>query len=120
MQTTHRRHSEAAPLPDAGDVRLRRLGDLWNTSHRNRPMAAYADLAVLNHPEWLGHLSLIEVLEEGLDFRYRVYGSALAAYYGRDLTGKTTRALPTAVGSLVRREYAQAYAARRPLLGAAA
>jgi hypothetical protein len=79
-------------------------------------MAAYADLAVLNDPEWLGHLSLIEVLEGGLDFRYRVYGSALAAYYGRDLTGKTTRALPTAVGSLVRREYAQAYAARQPLL----
>jgi hypothetical protein len=116
MQTTHRRYSEAAPLPDAGDVRLRRLGDLWNTSRRNRPIAAYADLAVLDHPEWLGHLSLIEVLEGGLDFRYRVYGSAMAAYYGRDLTGKTTRALPTAVGSLVRREYAQAYAERRPLL----
>ena len=108
--------AETAPLPDAGDVRLRRLGDLWDAGRRDRLVPLYADLAVLDHPEWLGHLSLIEVVAGGLDFRYRVYGSALAAYYGRDLTGKTMRTLPTAVGSLVRREYAQAYAERRPLL----
>jgi hypothetical protein len=116
MQTMHRRPTEEASLPDAGDIRLRQLRDLWDASRRNRPVVRSADFAVLDHPEWLGHLSLIEVLGRGLDFRYRVYGSALAAYYGRDLTGQTTRALSPAVGNLVRREYAQAYAERRPLL----
>ena len=54
--------------------------------------------------------------KDGLDFRYLIYGRALAAYYGRDLNGKTTRDLPAAVGNLVRREYLQAYADQRPVL----
>jgi hypothetical protein len=39
-----------------------------------------------------------------------------AAYYGRDLNGKTTRDLSAVVGNLVRREYRQAYIAQRPVL----
>ena len=48
--------------------------------------------------------------------KLRLNGRALAAYYGRDLNGKTTRDLPAAVGNLVRREYLQAYADQRPVL----
>src|SRR6202040_2506620 len=60
--------------------------------------------------------SLLEAIEDGLHFRYLIDGRALAAYYGRDLSGKTTRDLSAAVGNLVRREYLQAYADQRPVL----
>jgi hypothetical protein len=59
---------------------------------------------------------LLEAIENGVDFRYLIYGRALAAYYGRDLNGKTTRDLSAVVGNLVRREYRQAYIAQRPVL----
>ena len=59
---------------------------------------------------------LCALVQDGLDFRYLIYGRALAAYYGRDLSGKTTRDLSAAVGNLVRREYLQAYADQRPVL----
>jgi hypothetical protein len=106
----------AIELPEITDPRLRLLHDLWQT-HRDGALAPrLADLDVFNSPHWLGHLSLLEAIEDGLDFRYLIYGRALAAYYGRDLNGKTTRDLSAAVGNLVRREYLQAYTDQRPVL----
>jgi hypothetical protein len=52
------------------------------------PAPRLADLDVFDSPHWLGHLSLLEAIEDGLDFRYLIYGRALAAYYGRDLKAK--------------------------------
>lgn len=36
----------------------------------------------------LGHVVLIDVLEDGWDGRFRVYGTKVAETYGRDMTGK--------------------------------
>jgi len=33
---------------------------------------------------------LLDVLDEGWDYRYRIYGSEIARRHGRDLTGKRT------------------------------
>ena len=106
----------AIELPEITDPRLRLLHDLWQTHRDGAPAPRLADLDVFDSPHWLGHLSLLEAIEDGLHFRYLIYGRALAAYYGRDLNGKTTRDLPAAVGNLVRREYLQAYADQRPVL----
>jgi hypothetical protein len=38
----------------------------------------------------LGYLMLLDVLDDGWDYRYRVYGSAIARRFGRDLTGART------------------------------
>jgi len=67
------------------------------------PAPRQADLDVFDSLDRLGHLSLLEAIEDGLDFRYLIYGRALAAYYGRDVNGKTTRDLLAMVGNLVRR-----------------
>jgi hypothetical protein len=90
--------------------------DLWQIYRDDAPAPRRADLDVFDSPLWLGHLSLLEAIENGVDFRYLIYGRALAAYYGRDLNGKTTRDLSAVVGNLVRREYRQAYIAQRPVL----
>ena len=47
------------------------------------------------------------------EFRYRLYGSVLASYYDRDLTGKLTEVLPPETRDTVRREYAELCAVRR-------
>lgn len=42
---------------------------------------------------FLGHLMLLDTIEGGYDFRYRLYGSAIASRAGFDWTGKTVRDL---------------------------
>jgi hypothetical protein len=41
----------------------------------------------------LGYVSLLDVIEKGRDFRYRVFGSAIAAVAGFDMTGRNASAL---------------------------
>jgi hypothetical protein len=38
----------------------------------------------------LGFVTLIDILDEGTDFLYRVYGTRIAERYGADLTGRRT------------------------------
>jgi hypothetical protein len=38
----------------------------------------------------LGYLMLLDVLDGGWDYRYRIYGSEIASRFGRDLTGRCT------------------------------
>jgi hypothetical protein len=38
----------------------------------------------------LGYVMLLDVIEDGWDYRYRVYGSLIARRFGRDLTGTRT------------------------------
>jgi hypothetical protein len=78
-------------------------------------MPVRGDFDVLELKDWLGNLMLIEVLPDATEFRYRLYGSVLASYYDRDLTGKLTDVLPPETRDTVRREYAEVCAARRPM-----
>ena len=38
----------------------------------------------------LGYIMLLDVLEDGWDYRYRIYGTNIAHRFGRDLTGRRT------------------------------
>jgi hypothetical protein len=95
---------------------LQRLLGLWNTKRGERLMPVRADFDVFELKEWLGNLMLIEVLPGATEFRYRLYGSVLASYYDRDLTGKLTDALSPETRETVRREYAAVCASRRPMM----
>ena len=95
---------------------LQRLLDLWNIKRGARLMPVRADFDVFELKEWLGNLMLIEVLPGATEFRYRLYGSVLASYYDRDLTGKLTDALSPETRDTVRREYAAVCATRRPTM----
>jgi hypothetical protein len=103
------------PLPDIAHPRLRALMAFWDARRRGRALPARDALDPLALWQWLGHLMLVEAASEG-EFRYRVYGTGLAEYYGRDLTGKTTAALRPDVRQVVCREYASVCRTARPLL----
>lgn len=102
-------------LPDIAHPSLRKLLEFWVAKRGAGPLPTRRAIDALELWDWLGHLILIEVVPEG-EFRYRVYGTGLAEYYGRDLTGKTTASLRPEVRDLVRREYAEVCQTARPLL----
>jgi len=103
------------PLPEIIHPRLRLLLAFWNDRRGSGTMPTSAAIDAIALWAWLGNLMLVEAAGEG-EFRYRVYGTGLAEYYGRDLTGKTTAALRPDVRELVRREYAEVCRTARPLL----
>jgi len=102
--------------PEIRHPLLQRLLVLWQTKCGDRMMPGRADFDVLELKDWLGNLILIDVLDGAAEFRYRLYGSVLASYYGRDLTGKLTAAMRPETRDLVRREYARVCAARHPMM----
>ncbi len=104
-----------ASVPEIAHPRLRSLLSFWDDRRGGRTMPGREAIDPLALREWLGHLLLIERLGDG-DFRYRVYGTGLAEFYGRDLTGKTTASLRPEVRSLVRGEYERVCQSGLPLL----
>ena len=63
---------------------------------------------------WLGHLILLDVIDGGKDFRYRLHGTWLVELFGADLTGKHLSELDYPVARLWH-EYQTCVRERRPL-----
>lgn len=103
------------PLPEIAHPRLRQLLAFWDGQRGGAAMPAQSCIDPLALRSWLGNLILVEVAPAG-EYRYRVYGTGLAEYFGRDLTGKTTAVLRPAVRELVHREYGEVCRTARPLL----
>lgn len=97
-----------------GEGVLADLHAYWLTSAAGRPMPTRADIDVFEMKPWLGHLMLVEVLEGGADFRYRLYGSNVAHLFGRDRTGQVTSALPVHAREIVCAEYRRVVDSREP------
>jgi hypothetical protein len=106
----------ADALSEISHPLLRQLLAFWSAKRGERLAPARADFDVAELKDWLGNLMLIEVIEGGAEFRYRVYGSVLAAYYGHDFTGKTTAVVRPEARELVRAEYGEVCRTRRPLV----
>jgi hypothetical protein len=95
--------------------RLRQLLEFWLVQRGDRPMPDRSAIDAIALWEWLGNLALVEADPAG-EFKYRVYGTGLAEYYGRDLTGKTTASLRPEVRELVCKEYCAVCDTGQPLL----
>ena len=70
--------------------RLQSLHDHWIALPRDGDLPHIRFLEPLRLRAWLGDLIVLDVLDEGRDFRYRVYGSLVASHVGFDLTGSLT------------------------------
>lgn len=96
---------------DVCDAKVARLFQLWNDKRGTRAMPARGDLDVLELREWIGSIALFDVLHDPLDFRYRLFGSKIAAALGRDLTGRKISE------EAVMDDHANALVALRDLIG---
>jgi hypothetical protein len=70
------------------------LFQLWMRKRGSRRMPVRAELDAAELRPWLGHLHLIEVVDQGRDFKYLVYGTEIARYYDIEMTGRLASSWP--------------------------
>src|SRR5215469_7197541 len=75
---------------------LRFLLAYWETLRAGRAMPLVAEIDPLAMKPALGYILLVDPEPDG-DFRYRLYGSRIAAISGFDLTGKRVSDHPASV-----------------------
>lgn len=76
-----------ADLP-AGPLQF--LVRYWRQHGREGALPGFSIVDPIALKPALGYLMLLDVLDEGWDYRYRIYGSEIASRFGRDLTGRRT------------------------------
>jgi hypothetical protein len=81
---------------------LATLHGYWLSCCRGRPFPPRADIDPIDIPALLEYLVLIDVLNDPLDFRYRLVGGHIAAQTGRSLQGQNLRAMIGGGGPLER------------------
>jgi len=67
---------------------LRFLAQFWSALTRDGELPHHDKIDPLALQPALGYLMLLDVIEGGMDFRYRLYGSTIANISGFDLTGR--------------------------------
>lgn len=66
----------------------RDLYALWCERRGSAKMPPWSKFDPIELRRWLGNLNLLDVVDGGRDFRYRVHGTTIAAKVGADMTGK--------------------------------
>lgn len=101
------------PLPRTGE--LADLHAYWAARRRDGRLPSRADIDPLEMRRWLGNLMLLDVLDGGADFRYRLYGTVLRVYFEAELTGRTVRGSEARIGRVPFEEYAACIQTAEPL-----
>ncbi len=114
--------NQAAPSPDRPPAGLSPQAEgfwaYWNDKRRGRRLPARADIDPVEMKPWLGEVLLLDVIEGGRDFRYRLVGAMIAYRTGHDMTGKLLSEMPVdpAIGAAYLRDHRQAVETRAPVL----
>lgn len=108
---------EMMSLPDAP---LQFLYDFWlEKAGRDGGLSRREDFEMVALLPAVGNIMILDVEREGLDARYRLYGTLIARSAGKDWTGKTvsemSAASKTNVALMYRAVYLAAYRTNRPL-----
>lgn len=108
------RSADAAAMAEAiANPLLRALYRLWDGRRGSQPAPSRADFAVEDLRPWLGHLVILDCLEDD-DFRFRLYGTALVDIFGFDLTNTLVSAAADRIGAKPMAEYRQVRATGLP------
>lgn len=100
------------------DPRLQRFWAYWleTSKHFEKFQAlSKSDIDPTGFNGYLEYVTLVDVLDDGRDFLYRVYGTGIAEHFGRDMTGAKVSALPEISARFQVYFYQQAYRSRRPV-----
>jgi hypothetical protein len=76
------------PVDRLGPPQLRFLLRYWLDLRGSQPMPPASAIDALEMRPALGYIMLVEPVDGGRDFRYRLYGSIIAAVVGFEMTGK--------------------------------
>jgi hypothetical protein len=77
------------------EIRHAKLRDLWLywAAKKGPGLPGRAAIQPEEMRDFLGHLLLMDVVEGGADFRYRLHGTSLISLFGGDLTGQLVSSL---------------------------
>lgn len=103
-------------LPPEAEPQLHNLLALWESRRAGRSVPARQDIDVLELRPWLGWLTVMDMVEDGTDFVYRIFGTSQAAQIGMDLTGRRASSCPAVTPSFLR-NLREAASAARPIFG---
>lgn len=78
-------------LDTPNDPDIARLYQYWNEKRGARPLPSRADIDPADILAILPHIFLVEAVPPPDCYRYRIHGTALADFHGRDFTGLTIR-----------------------------
>jgi hypothetical protein len=96
---------------------LQRVLVYWQRRRGGRFAPSRADIDPAELVAVLPRIMLADVLDEPLDFRYRLAGTGIRNVHGNDMTGRSPRELePPAYGDLIFAHYCEAVRRRAPLL----
>lgn len=65
------------------------FAELWRAKCGGAGAPDRADFALEELAPWFGHVIIMDMLEGGADFRYRLVGTAVTQFLDRDYTGRT-------------------------------
>jgi hypothetical protein len=98
------------------DGPLRFLLGLWRRRSAGGRLPLSRDIDAVELWPALGYVMLLEPIDDGADFRYRVYGTIIAEHSGIEMTGKQVWDVPAPlVAVYFLATYRAVYRARRPL-----
>lgn len=64
------------------------FADLWTAKRGQRPLPYRSDFPIEELAPWFGHVIIMDVIDDGLDFRYRLIGTGITEFLDRDYSGK--------------------------------
>jgi hypothetical protein len=89
----------------------------WERKRGDRFAPARPDIDPTELVQVLPRIMLADVLDDPIDFRYRLAGTGIRNVHGNDMTGRSPRELePPAYGALIFGHYCEAVRRRVPLL----
>lgn len=88
----------------------------WEGRRRGGDIPDRADIDVLDLKPWLGWLNMLDVIDGGADFRYRVFGTHHVARLGVDVTGKLASESSVAIRANFSAFLGRIVATRQPVL----
>ncbi len=100
---------------DVSHPDLLSLYALWNEKRGGKVLAERKDFDPFVLKPWLGHVTLLDAVENGSDFVFRLYGSELVNMFGFDLTGRRVGECLDLIGEKPLREYRWSHAYCKPL-----
>ncbi len=126
--TGHVHINRPVPLARTSEIRMPLLElpaerDLWTVWHtatqvchiHNKAFPAQADIELTLLRSCIGHLMLLDVVDGGRDFWYRLYGSNLARVTGRDMSTRYVSEEAPELAEFLGRIYRDAVAEREPM-----
>lgn len=107
----------ASVRPMADDIsnpQLRAFHDLWASKRRDGRLPARADFDIDELKPFLGRVAILDVVDGGRDFRFRLYGTTILDQYKREMTGKLASEFRPDFVRPIMKGYKAAYDTKRP------